>query len=275
MVLRFLAFFYDFITGVDNFKIINGFFILKLHVMSNAEDLLAVRDDLLAIPTEKVHEIELIKEYSAISCKFGISNNFNYRDVKNLILLITSIFILASCKNNKIENQEYNPDAVELNDKGVTLSLNFKNDSALILFDQAIAIDSTYYLPHSNKIGIYLLKKDYEQTISECEKVIKLKPNLAEVWFFAGLLYEHKGNHEKALRYYNISIQIFTERINDPSKLDDIGVNKLNRALSKKFIGDKSYLDDFNELSKIEKYAEIVSRFSDQSKDEIMNELIK
>jgi hypothetical protein len=56
MVLRFLAFFYDFKTGVDNFKIINGFFILKLHVMSNAEDLLAVRDDLLAIPTEKVHE---------------------------------------------------------------------------------------------------------------------------------------------------------------------------------------------------------------------------
>lgn len=195
--------------------------------------------------------------------------------MKYLIYFIVSILALAGCKSNVKEHQEYNPEAVELNNRAIELSLSSKKDSALILYDQAIALDSTYYLPHSNKIGIYVSKKEYEKAISEIEMVLKLKPDLAEGWFFAGLLYEHQRNDEKAFAYYTKSIQVFTERINDPSKSAEIVANKLNRALSKKFIGDSSYMEDFNEIRQLEKYTVIVNHFNHASRDEIMKELIE
>ncbi len=194
--------------------------------------------------------------------------------MKHLILFLTIVGFI-SCNTTKKENPEYNPQAVEMNNKGAKLLQHFKRDSALILFDQAIAIDNSYYLPHSNKIGIYLVKKEYEKALHESEMVIQLKPDLAEAWFMAGLLNEHQGNDKKALTYYKKSIRIFTDRINNPDKEKDINANKLNRALSKKFIGDDSYIKDFNELSKMENYAFVVNQFKDKSKKEIMNELIK
>jgi len=194
--------------------------------------------------------------------------------MKHLISFLI-ILGLISCKNSKEQNPEYNPKSIELNNRAVKLSQNFKKDSALILYDQAIKLDDNYYLPHSNKIGIYLGMKEYDKALYESEMVIKKKPDLAEGWFFAGLLNEHQGNDKKAMTNYRKSIQIFTDRINNPDKQKDINANKLNRALSKKFVGDQSFIEDFNELRKIEEYAFLVDQFKDKSKEEIMNELIK
>jgi len=194
--------------------------------------------------------------------------------MKYLILFLI-IGGLICCKNGEEKNSKYNPKAIELNNKAGKLSQNFKQDSALILYDQAIELDDSYYLPHSNKIGIYLGMQEYDQALYESEMVIKKKTDLAEGWFFAGLLNEHQGNDKKAMTYYKKSIQIFIERINNPDKQKDINTNKLNCALSKKFIGDESYIEDFNELKKIDDYAFLVDQFKNKTKEEIMKELIK
>ena len=192
--------------------------------------------------------------------------------MKHLIFIIITIGII-SC--NYSQTPKYNSKAIELNNKAGKLSQRFKKDSALLLYDQAIELDDSYYLPHSNKIEIYLGLKDYKKALYESEMVIKKKPDLAEGWFFAGLLNEHQGNNKKAMINYKKSIQIFTDRINNPEKQKDINANKLNRALSKKFIGDESFIEDFNELKKVEDYAFLVNQFKDKTNEEIMNELIK
>ena len=194
--------------------------------------------------------------------------------MKHLVILLI-IIGLSSCKNSKESNQKYNPKAIELNNNAIKLSQNFKKDSALILFNKAIELDKSFYLPHSNKVGIYLERKEYEKALYESEMVIKKKPELAESWFITGLLNEHQGNHKKANINYKKSIKIFTERINNPNKRKDINNNKLNRALSKKFVGDKSYIEDFNELQKIKDYSYLVEQFKDKTNEMIMSELIK
>lgn len=182
---------------------------------------------------------------------------------------------IISCRSSKEQNPQYNPEAIELNNKAVKLSQIFKQDSALILYDKAIMLDDSYYLPHANKIEIYLEMKEYDKALHESEMVIKKKPDLGEGWFFAGLLNEHQGNNKKAISYYKKSIHIFTERINNPDKEVDIYANKLNRAISKKFIGDESYIKDFNDLKKVEDYKFLLDQVKDKTKEEIMHELIK
>jgi tetratricopeptide (TPR) repeat protein len=150
--------------------------------------------------------------------------------MRNLIFILIVIG-LFSCNSNKEKNPDYNPKAIELNNKAGKLSQNFKKDSALILYDQAIKLDGSYYLPHSNKIGIYLGMNEYDNALYESEMVIKKKPDLAEGCFFAGLLNEHQGNDKKAMTNYRKSIQILTDRINNPDKRKDINANKLNQAL--------------------------------------------
>ncbi|GAB3661725.1 hypothetical protein GCM10028791_36460 [Echinicola sediminis] len=200
----------------------------------------------------------------------GNMNNF----MKNRLAVV--LFLgLFSCESNKGQSPEYHPRAIELNNKALKLSMDLKVDSALILYDQAIAIDSTYFLPHSNKMGIYLKKKAYEKALYEGEMVINKKPDSGEGWFLSGLLNEHLGNKEKAREYYEKSIDIFTDRINNAEKEKEINDSKLNRALSKIFIGDQSYIEDFKELGKIEAYAELVQEFEGKSKEELMNILLK
>ncbi|WP_215225217.1 tetratricopeptide repeat protein [Echinicola shivajiensis] len=191
--------------------------------------------------------------------------------MKNLIIFLILIGFIA-CESRDEQNVQFLPEAVELNDRAVQLLSLSKEDSALILFDQAIKIDENYFIPHFNKIGVYLGEEDFDKALYESEMVIKKIEDSPESWFLAGLLNEHQGNEEKALIYYKTSVQIFTDRIEDGGIKADINADKLNRALSKKFLGDQSYVEDFNELEKVDNYKGLVEQFKVKSREEILKD---
>ncbi len=153
-----------------------------------------------------------------------------------LILMILTIFLIFSCKSQS-DRTEYNPKAIELNNKGGEFFQKGEYDSALIYYDQAIELDKNYYLPHSNKVNIYLSRKDYENALHESGLVIEKKPDLAEGWTFAGMLYDFLGDTIKAKAYYEKSIEIFDQRISNPDKKNDLESNRFNRAFSLILIG--------------------------------------
>lgn len=130
-------------------------------------------------------------------------------------------------------------------------------------------------MPHSNKVVIFLDRKDYKKALIESELAITKNPELAEGWFFTGILNEHQGNDIRATYCYEKSIQIFTNRINNPDKQDDVNANKLNRALSKKFLGDESFIEDLNELRKDKDYIDLVHEIENKTKQELMKGFIK
>ena len=104
-----------------------------------------------------------------------------------LILSILTPFFTYSCKSQN-ERTEHNPKAIELNNKAGRFYQNGNYDSALIYYDKAIALDKNYYLPHSNKVNIYLSNKEFKKALFESEQVNKIKPDLAEGWTYGNAL---------------------------------------------------------------------------------------
>ena len=192
--------------------------------------------------------------------------------MKYLITLLTLI-TLISCNNS--QTPKYNRKAIDINNKATELSIRGEWSKALTMLDKAIELDSSYHTPHINKVDIYLNMGKYDKALHESEMIITKKPDLAESWFFTGLLNECQGNKTRAITCYKESILLFTKRINNPDKQEDINANKLNRALSKMLIGDKSYINDFNELSKIDNYSFMIEHLKAKTRKEIINELIR
>lgn len=161
------------------------------------------------------------------------------------------LLLLISCSEQKKHEGQgpYDPKAIELNNRAVVLINQYKNDSALLLLDKAIDIDQSYYMPHSNKVTIYVSQADYKKALRESELSIEKRPDLAEGWTMSGLLNEKLGDTIKAQQYYQKSIDLFEARISDPKKKDQIVANKLSKALSLILIGkEKEGKEELNKL---------------------------
>ena len=175
----------------------------------------------------------------------------NFKRTKRIYLIISLLIfitILQSCKG-KDKKPDYNPKAIEFNNKAVQLMQRMEYDSALILFNKAMALDKNYYLPYSNMTGIFLRKKQFDKALQASDKVIEIKPDLAEGWTFAGMLYDRQGDSLTAIKYYKKSIEIFDDRIKNPEKKRDLTTNRLNRAVSMILLGqEKEGKDELRKL---------------------------
>jgi tetratricopeptide (TPR) repeat protein len=196
--------------------------------------------------------------------------------------------LIVSCSGQVLE-KNYNPKAIELNNKACKMMSRVEYDSALILFDQAIKLDKTYYIPHANKISIYTERKQFDKALDESDKVVKIAPDLAEGWAMGGMLHERQGDVETAMKYYRKSIEIFDERIINPDKAKYIRANRLNRAVSLILLGRDTEgreelrklkveapdsLDNMliDELLKTSKQEYLRGIFDDESTDEVTQE---
>lgn len=148
--------------------------------------------------------------------------------MKKLIQLTFLMLVLLSCTKND-KNAGFNPDAVKLNDAAVELGNLHKFDSALLVFDQAIALDSAYYLAYGNKAAVYSAMKDYKKALYEVERQVKAKPDFAEGWISAATLSDKTGDTVKAKSYYQKSLDLYEKRITDPAKKSYIIESRINK----------------------------------------------
>lgn len=198
------------------------------------------------------------------------------KEINLTILFLVFITVLQSCKGQeKKPDFNYNPKAIENNNKAVQLMQQMEYDSALILFYKAIEIDKNYYLPYSNITKIYLSRKQFDKALQACDKVVEIKPDLAEGWAFAGMLYDRQGDSLKAKKYYSKSIEIFDNRINNPVKKKDLKANRLNRAVSLILLGQE--VEGKVELRKLKTENPddlIIDDFFKLNKQDIISQLI-
>ena len=168
--------------------------------------------------------------------------------MRQLIITFLTLTVFFSC-TSQTEKTDYDPKAIELNNKAGEYYQIGEYDSALYYFDKAIELDENYYLPHSNKVNIYLSRKEYKKALNESELVLKKKPDLAEGWTFSGMLYDFWGDTIKAKSYYKKSIEIYDQRISNPDKKQDLESNRLNKAFSLILIGkEKEGKEEFENL---------------------------
>ncbi len=186
---------------------------------------------------------------------------------------IAAVLVFSCSKempeHSKKEKNAYKPEATALNDKAFELIKKSQLDDALLLYDQAIKTDETYYLPHLNKAEIYLDRNEYDAALYELEMAVQKKSNLAEALFLAGILYEKKGKIEKAAALYGECIRIYDDRINADTGNDS---DKINRALTKKFLNDASYIDDLNAINNTGSFSDTIAMIKNLTKEELMEE---
>ena len=192
------------------------------------------------------------------------------------LLIINLILILLGSCSGKDKKEVYNPKAIELNKKAVSQMQKLNNDSALILFDKAIEIDKTYYLPHANKVGIYVRKKEFEKALTEMETAITEKPDYAEGWAFAGMLHYGLGDTLLAETYYKKSIEIFDKKILNPEEKEHIIANRLNRAVSLILLGqEKNGKDELKKLKTEDPGNKVFDVFLNRTKQDFINDIFK
>lgn len=192
------------------------------------------------------------------------------------LLISNMIFILLiSCLGND-KKEVYNPLAVEFNNKAALQMQRFNNDSALILFDKAIEIDKTYYLPHANKVGIYVGKREYKKALAEMETAIAEKPDYAEGLVFAGMLYNGLGDTVAAKACYKKSIEIFDKRILNPNEKEHLFTNKLNRAVSLILLGqDRDGTEQLKQLKVEDPSNKVLDKFLNRTRQDFINDIFK
>jgi tetratricopeptide (TPR) repeat protein len=192
-----------------------------------------------------------------------------------LIILNLILILLTSC-SGKDKKEVYNPKAIELNNKAVLQMQKFNNDSALILFDKAIELDKTYYLPNSSKAAIFILRKEYDKALVESEEAIKIKPDFAEGWTFAGMIHDKLGNTETAMEYYKKSVELFDKKIADPVMKTKVFTNRLNRAFSLILLGQESEAkDEMKKLKEEKPDDKTIDEILKLSKQDYMNQMFK
>lgn len=193
--------------------------------------------------------------------------------MKRIVTLSLLAIVAVSCIQQE-KKDTCNSQAVEMNTLAVEFMQKFKNDSALILLDQAIELDKTYYLPHVHKVKIYLSRNDFSKALSECKTSIDLKPDYAEGWVMAGILYDLKGETKHALESYQKSIELYDMKIADRNEKHNIQSNRLNKAVSLVLIGqEKEGKQEMNRLKSEYPEMKITEAFLKLSKKDYLNQL--
>jgi tetratricopeptide (TPR) repeat protein len=146
---------------------------------------------------------------------------------KSIITLFLLIILINSC--TKRDERTYDPQAVELNNKALELVNQDQLDSALLVYDQSIKTDKTYYIPHIGKSIIYMRKKDWNKAFEETQQAIKKKPDYAEGYQALGVIADAKGDSIEAKEYYNKAIKKFDERIKSSNDSNALRSNRYNK----------------------------------------------
>ncbi len=194
--------------------------------------------------------------------------------MKHLNFTFLSIIILIAC-TSQTNKYEYNPKAVKLNNKGGEFYQQGDYDSAIAYYNQAIELDSNYYLPHFNKVTIFLARKEYKNALKESELVNNKKPDLAEGWTFTGMIYDFLGDSLNAKSYYKHSIEIYDKRIINSNNKQSIEANKLNRAFSLILLGKENEgKAEFKSLKSENPDPKMIDEFLKMNKKEYIIHLI-
>ncbi len=133
--------------------------------------------------------------------------------------------------HHKQSNMQANFSAkvIKLNEQA-TLLINKRNETsyheAIKLLDEAIRIDTTYFMAYSNKAVVLTRLGKYHEAINIYKYLTtNIKPDYPEAFTMLGMLYDKIGKNSLAKEYYKKAIQKYSDRIRKKEDVMDL-VNK-------------------------------------------------
>lgn len=142
--------------------------------------------------------------------------------MKNIIVFI----LLSVAFVCNAQPSAYNSKSIELNNHAVEIFAKSNGDKvrlkeALVILDDAIKFDTSYYLAYQNKANVLCKLKKYDAAIKTLEKVIRLHKNSAEVLALQGFILEKSGKKKEATAKYQASFTAYERLIKEsPNKVE-------------------------------------------------------
>ncbi len=93
-------------------------------------------------------------------------------------------------------------------ERGVAYVTLLDYDRALLDFDEAIRIDSTFARTFANRGAVYGAKQDFDKAIEDFTRVLALEPRSAHAFADRAGMYRLSGQHDRAIRDYGEAIRI-------------------------------------------------------------------
>ena len=140
--------------------------------------------------------------------------------------LIFSLIFLFACDTNILPEEEPTTTdpvirARELNDSAIDLFAKDQRygDNALQIFDDALALDSTYDKPYINKIAVLMQLRRFAEASQASETLRKMRPTDADLLVLTGVLFRLDGDTANSIEYFNSAIPMYQ---NSMSNLDSL-----------------------------------------------------
>jgi tetratricopeptide (TPR) repeat protein len=140
-----------------------------------------------------------------------------------------------SCSQGK-KKHSINPDAKRLHDSAVNLVVhNMDYQKAITLLNQAIQIDSNYFSAYNSKF-VFLgssRSADLPEFLKTLKKLIDLRPDLPDFYFYAGIISKKIGDSTLSQKYLDGAI-VHYDKILDTIQTDKIlrEVFTINKGIS-------------------------------------------
>jgi len=188
--------------------------------------------------------------------------------MERLLFFLLITVLSLTCKASDLKT-DFNPKAISFNDQAVK-QIGARNfDSALVLINKSLSVDSSNAYVYSNKVAIYFGMKDFKNALITAKKGLQVDPDDAELYVTAGAICEILADSTMAFDYYKKGIKSYDKRISNPNPYDPIGLSKsrFNRACLllycgkkkegnlelKKLKADKHDIEDFDEFLKVDR----------------------
>lgn len=197
--------------------------------------------------------------------------------MKKKIIYISILIVVIACKSKntdtpeshnimgyksgvkkEISNPEHNnkqatfsAEVIKLNEQA-TLLINKRNETsyqeAIKLLDEAIRLDTTYYMAYSNKAVILTRLGKYNEAINIYRHLVaNIKPDYPEAFTMLGMLYDKIGEKSTAKEYYEKAIQKYSDRI---KKNEDV-MDMVNKAHLNYILDMQKGLNEIDSLIKV------------------------
>ena len=158
------------------------------------------------------------------------------------VIFITLLSFFQSCgaQNKK--------DAIRLNNEAMSLVMQDEGNiqRALQMLDQAIALDSLYYMAYTNKASLLCRVGSYEEAINALNKVLAIKRDFVEAAMTKGFLLEKLGKVKQAEETYSHVFELYNKQLKKSP--DNIQI-LLNRAFTTLFLyGNQRGLLEYNKI---------------------------
>lgn len=146
--------------------------------------------------------------------------SMKYR-MKNFALILFSLVILSGCSTE----DEYKPhvpktEAVELNKQAMKIAMfeegyNEKVDSAIILLQEAIKLDSLYQEARRNLVRFAYQKNYIDLALQTCHDLQKISPKSPMYLEMEGAILETRNQEQKAKKKYKKALSLYENELYD------------------------------------------------------------